>query len=92
MSKFEDYTPTPAEESVAQSIDLLVDDLLSGKIAGIAVCAVNTKGEDAFFYLNKAEEPVLHRTISKLVGLYQSNQEFGRLTTAPKTNRSYRSH
>lgn len=92
MSQYFDYTPTPAEEQMAKTIDGLVDAMLNGHLAGIAVCAVTHKGKDAFFYLNKSDSPVLTRPLSKLIGLYQMSQTMKQRTTAPKMNRSYRSH
>ena len=88
----EEYTPSPAEEMVAQHIDGLIDCLLEGKLTGIGVCAVDTKGEPCFFYLNKPEQPVLRVAMNRLMGLYEAGQNFKTKCTAPKTNRSYRSH
>ena len=87
-----DYTPTPAEESMAQKIDGLVDQMLNGQLAGISVCAVNVNGEEAFFYLNKADQAVLGPPMNKLLGLYETNQRWRGATNAPSENRSYRSH
>lgn len=86
------YVPTPAEEAMAQGIDNLIDAMLSGKLDGIAVVARNKEGEDAFFYLNGPEHPVLYEGISKLMGMYQINQQFKAKIDCPKTNRSYLSH
>lgn len=87
-----DYTPTPAEQMVAREIDGLVESLLSGKLNGIGVCAVTVDGDPRFFYLNKAEEPVLRTAMNKLMGLYEAGQQFKGLTNAPKANRSYMEH
>jgi len=87
-----DYTPTPAEDMVAQRIDGIVDALLEGKLTGIGVCAVTADGKPMFFYLNKPEEPVLRPALNKLMGLYEAGQQFKEKTTAPRTNRSYLEH
>ncbi len=91
-SFIDEYEPTPAELMMSRAIYDLVETMLSGKLAGLAICATDNNGEDAFFYINKPEHPVLEGTLSKLIGLYSINQKMGRLTTAPSTNRSFRSH
>ncbi len=92
MSTMKDYQPTPAEMMIAQHIDGVIHDLMSGELAGIGLCGVRTNGEDIFFYLNKAEAPVLRPAINRLLGLYEAGQQFKGLTTAPKNNRSYLVH
>jgi len=87
-----DYTPTRAEEMVAQRIDDMVEMLLDGKLDGLGFCAVHVDGTPEFFYLNKSEEPVLRPALNKLMGLYEAGQQFKGRTTAPKTNRSYLEH
>ncbi len=87
-----DYTPTPAEEMVAQRIDGMVEMLLDGKLAGVGFCAVDVDGAPVFFYMNKSDEPVLRPALNKLMGLYEAGQQFKGRTTAPKTNRSYLEH
>lgn len=88
----DDYEPTPAEEGIARNLDAHIEALLNGQLAGIAFCAVNVKGEESFFYLNKPTRPVLTSSMSKLMGLYKMNNSIRERTTAPKTNMSYRSH
>jgi len=88
----DDYEPTPAEEGVARNLDSHIEALLSGKLAGIAFCAINLKGEESFFYLNKPKQPVLGGVINKLLGLYKMNTSIRQRTTAPKNNLSFRSH
>ena len=87
-----DYTPTHAEEMVAQKLDGMVEMLLDGKLNGIGFCAVTVDGEPVFFYMNKAEEPVLRPAMNKLMGLYEAGQQFKKRANAPKTNRSYLEH
>ncbi len=88
----EDYTPTYAERMIAGNIDGLISELMNGKIDAIGICGVRTDGDPLFFYLNKPEEPVLRPALNRLLGLYESGQQFKELTTAPKTNRSYSVH
>lgn len=94
MSKApEQYIPTPAERMVAQSIDGLLEQLMTGRLDGIGVCAVHKEsGEPTFFYLNTADKPVLRGPINRLLGLYEAGQSFKGLSNAPPTNRSYRVH
>jgi len=87
-----EYTPTPAEQMVAQKIDGIVDGLMGGKLAGIGLCAVTVNGDPIFFYLNKPDEAVLRPALNKLMGLYEAGQQFKGRTTAPVTNRSYAEH
>jgi len=86
------YAPTPAEHAIAASIHNLVNDMMSGRIDGIAVCAVDKDGEPAFFYLNKPDGPVLRPALNKLHGLYEANRRMTERMNAPKTNRSYLEH
>lgn len=87
-----EYTPTHAEEMVANSIHGVVDAMLDGKIQAIGLCAIDVTGAPTFFYLNKPEEPVLRPALNKLMGLYEAGQQFKGRTNAPKTNRSYMEH
>lgn len=88
----EAYQPTAAELMVAQSIDGLLEMLMTGKLAGIGVCAVKHDGEPSFFYLNSDEKPVLRPVLNRLLGLYESGQQFKGLSNAPANNRSYLVH
>jgi len=87
----EDYTPTPAEIAIAQCIDGLLEQLMTGKLAGIGVCAVKKDGEPAFFYLNSDDKPVLRPVLNRLLGLYEAGRQF-KGVNAPKTNSSYLVH
>lgn len=94
MSKApEQYVPSPAEIMVAQSIDKLLELMMTGQLDGIGVCAAH-KGErePTFFYLNTADKPVLRGPINRLLGLYEAGQSFKDLSNAPPTNRSYQVH
>ena len=88
----EDYTPTPSEMAVAQHIDGLLQQLMTGKLAAIGVCAVKHDGDPAFFYLNSDEKPVLRPVLNRLLGLYEAGQQFKGLSNAPANNRSYLVH
>jgi hypothetical protein len=88
----DDYTPTPGEERIARELDAHIEALLNGQLSGLGFCAVNTKGEESFFYINKPQQAVLMGPMSKLIGLYKTNTSISQRTTAPKTNMSYRSH
>lgn len=87
-----EYTPTPAEQQIAAHIDGVIGELLSGELDGIGICGVRKDGDPIFFYLNKVEGPVLRPAINRLLGLYESGRQFGELTNAPRTNRSYLVH
>lgn len=88
----EDYKPTPAEIATAHHIDALIEELMTGRLDGIGVCAIRGSGEPAFFYLNKPDEPVLRPVLNRLLGLYEAGQQWKGLTTAPRENRSYLAH
>jgi len=87
-----DYTPTPAEETVAAHMDALIENLLDGNLLAVGVCAVRVDGEPAFFYLNKPDQPVLRPALNRLLGLYEAGRIFKDRMNAPPANRSYRTH
>jgi hypothetical protein len=88
----EQYEPTPAEKRMANSINYIVGAMLRGELSGIALCAVNTEGEDSCFYLNKPDKPALREAMQKLKVMYETNQSFRTLDNSPMNNRSFRSH
>lgn len=88
----EPYRPTPAEHRMAQSINFLVQAMMRGELAGISLAAVNNEGENSCFYYNKATTAVLGAPIEQLRVMYETNQSFRELDTAPLNNKSYRSH
>ena len=88
----EQYESTPAEKRMAHSINYLVAAMLRGELSGIALCAVNTEGEDSCFYFNKPNTPALRGAMEKLKVMYETNQSFRTLDNSPLNNRSYRSH
>lgn len=77
---------------IAHHVDGLLHELMAGKLQGIAVAALRTSGDPAFFYLNKPEGPVLRPVINRLLGLYEASQQWKGLTNAPRENRSYSEH
>lgn len=88
----EEYEPTQAEHNMARGVHLLLQQMLKGQLNGIAVCAVNSEGEESAFYLNNGKEDILRSAIERLRTMYETNRAFGRADTTPRTNRSYRSH
>jgi len=84
--------PTSGELHMARSIDFLVQMMLSGKMQGLAIAAINDEGEDSCFYINCADGDVLSGPIERLKVMYETNRAFGHLNNTPKNNRSYRSH
>lgn len=89
----QDYTPTIQELTMAQNLDGLMEDLMTGKLDAIGVCAVRTDGSPAFFYIDRADKKaVLRPVLNRLLGLYEANQQFRGLTNAPRQNRSYLVH
>ncbi len=77
---------------MANSVKFLVQKMLQGEMDGLAICAINKHGQESCFYINSADGDVLSKPIERLRVMYETNRSFGRLDTAPKTNRSYRSH
>lgn len=91
-SMSENYTPTPGELAVARHLDGLLEELVTGKLDGIGVCAVRKDGEPAFFYLNEPDGPVLRPVLNRLLGIYEASQQFKDIMNAPRSNRSYLVH
>ncbi len=83
------YRPSPAEQQMANSIHMLVQSMLRGELAGIAMCAIGHDGPPACFYLNKVEEDVLRYPLERLRVMYETNRGFNRESTAPRFNRSF---
>ena len=88
----DEYTPSGRESRMAQLMDGYIDALLKGRLEGIAFVAVDRDGNEGFYYLNNSGEPKLKPVMSKLVGLYDINNEFNGRIDCPAANRSYRSH
>ena len=86
----ETYQPTPAEMRMAQSINFLVSRMLAGELHGVALAAINVRGEDSCFYYNKPDKPVLRSPMERLKVMYETNQSFRALDNTPENNRSYR--
>lgn len=86
------YTPTDAEERLAERIDWLVDGLMQGQMLGMGICAIDKNGQTAYFYLNKSKDPVLGPALDGLNTLYAKANLFQGQSNAPSNNRSYRSH
>jgi len=86
------YEPTPAELRMAENIKYLLDAMLNGEIAGIAIAAIDPDGRHQCSYYNKSQQGVLRGPIDELRVMYETNQSFRALDTAPPTNKSYRSH
>jgi len=86
------YDPTPAEKSMANSINFLVQCMLRGELSGIALCAVNTDGEPSTFYYNKSPQAVLRGPMEQLRVMYESHRDITKLTNAPENNKSWRRH
>jgi len=84
--------PTYGEKSMADSVSFLVRKLLRGDLKGLAICAINNNDQESCFYINSADGDVLSGPIERLRVMYETNRDFGRRDTTPKTNRSYRSH
>ena len=89
MDEVGPYRPTPAEMQMAHSINMLIQDMMHGQLAGIAICAITHDGQPACFYLNKVEEDVLREPLKKLRVMYETNRNFNRESTAPRHNRSF---
>lgn len=66
--------------------------LLNGELGALGMCFVDKEGIPAFFFLNEPVEPILQPALDNLTHLYKNNQLFRARVTAPKNNRSYRSH
>jgi len=77
---------------MVNNVGFILDELLAGRIAGLAVCAMSDEGEPTALYINASEEDVLREPIERLKVMYELNREMGKADTSPRNNRSYRSH
>ena len=77
---------------MSQSIQFLVQAMLRGELVGIGLAAINTDGEHSCFYLNKPKQGVMSAPLEQLRVMYETNQSFRQLDTAPLNNKSYRAH
>ena len=87
------YTPTCADEDMARSIQYMAQSIMHGEVGSIGVCAKMRDGTNSCFFLDPDLEGLtLSEPIQKLQSMYELNQVFRQQTTAPPSNRSYRSH
>ncbi len=87
------HLPTEWDEMMADQMYLFADQLIDGKLSGVAIVAVDNAGNDSYFFLNKASKKVLGAPLTKLLALY--NHVGGgsdSRVNAPNTNWSRRSH
>lgn len=89
----EDRELSQLELGVGSALDDILDRLYAGDIASVGVCGTGADGAEFFFYLDgTAAKEQLRGPLNKLLGLYEMNARAAKRTTAPQTNRSYRSN
>ena len=88
----QDYKPGRAQQQIASTLDEIIDDVLSGRIAGLGVCGVKTDGTPMYFFMDGAppERGLLFPVMNKLAGIYTQRKRFA--GNAPPTNSSYGIH
>lgn len=88
-----DHEPTEGDYMIVNHIERVVRDFLTGRITGLALCAVRTDGYPCRLYIDKNKySPELIHSIMAMQTEIESNANMSAQSTAPLHNRSYELH
>ena len=89
----ETYLTNDTEEWMINCLYRTIDQIRSGQIDAVGVCAASKDGTPSFIYYNQPASPVLRPAMSRLLGLYEiNNRKNAGMINAPRDNRSYGTH